>query len=41
MKDEYDFSVAQRGRFHREDACLVPPVHPLPKKDVDPADAAE
>jgi len=27
MKDEYDFSKAQRGRFYRKDAVLVPPVH--------------
>lgn len=27
MKDEYDFSNAQRGRFYRRDAALVPPVH--------------
>jgi len=27
MKDEYDFSKAERGRFHRRDAVLVPPVH--------------
>ena len=27
MKDEYDFSRAQRGRFFRRDAALVPPVH--------------
>jgi hypothetical protein len=27
MKDEYDFSKSQRGRFFREDATLVPPVH--------------
>jgi hypothetical protein len=27
MKDEYDFSKAERGRFHRPDAVLVPPVH--------------
>jgi hypothetical protein len=27
MKDEYDFSKADRGRFHRKDATLVPPVH--------------
>jgi hypothetical protein len=27
MKDEYDFSNAQRGRFFRSDATLVPPVH--------------
>jgi predicted HicB family RNase H-like nuclease len=27
MKDEYDFSQAERGRFYRKDAALVPPVH--------------
>jgi len=27
MKDEYDFSNAERGRFYRKDAVLVPPVH--------------
>jgi hypothetical protein len=27
MKDEYDFSKAERGRFYRADAVLVPPVH--------------
>jgi predicted HicB family RNase H-like nuclease len=27
MKDEYDFSTAERGRFYRKDAVLVPPVH--------------
>ncbi len=27
MNDEYDFSKAQRGRFYRPDAVLVPPVH--------------
>jgi hypothetical protein len=27
MKDEYDFSNAERGRFFRKDAVLVPPVH--------------
>jgi hypothetical protein len=27
MKDEYDFSKAERGRFHRSDAVLTPPVH--------------
>ncbi len=27
MKDEYDFSKAERGRFYREDAVLAPPVH--------------
>jgi hypothetical protein len=27
MKDEYDFSKADRGRFYRKDAVLAPPVH--------------
>jgi hypothetical protein len=27
MKDEYDFSKAERGRFHRPEAVLTPPVH--------------
>jgi hypothetical protein len=27
MKDEYDFSKAERGRFFRPDAVLVPPKH--------------
>jgi hypothetical protein len=27
MKDEYDFSNAERGRFQREGAILAPPVH--------------
>ena len=27
MKDEYDFSKAERGRFHRRGAVLGPPVH--------------
>jgi len=27
MKDEYDFSKAERGRFYRPDAALTPPVH--------------
>ena len=27
MKDEYDFSNAERGRFYRQDAALAPPVH--------------
>jgi hypothetical protein len=30
MKDEYDFSRGQRGRFHRPDAVLTPPVHLAP-----------
>jgi hypothetical protein len=27
MKDEYDFSTAERDKFFRKDARLVPPVH--------------
>jgi hypothetical protein len=27
MKDEYDFSKAERGRFYRKDAALAPPVY--------------
>ena len=27
MKDEYDFSKAERGKFYRPDAQLIPPVH--------------
>jgi uncharacterized DUF497 family protein len=27
MKDEYDFSKAERGRFYRPEAVLTPPVH--------------
>ncbi len=27
MKDEYDFSKAERGRFYRAGATLNPPVH--------------
>jgi hypothetical protein len=27
MKEEYDFSLAERGKFAREGACLAPPVH--------------
>jgi hypothetical protein len=27
MKGEYDFSKAERGRFYRSEAALVPPVH--------------
>ena len=31
MKDEYDFSAAERGRFFRKDAILAPPVHLEPE----------
>jgi hypothetical protein len=27
MKDEYDFSKAERGKFYRPGAVLIPPVH--------------
>ena len=27
MKDEYDFSKGERGKFYRPGASLVPPVH--------------
>jgi hypothetical protein len=27
MKDEYDFLAAKRGKFFREGARLVPPIH--------------
>ncbi|HLH91594.1 MAG TPA: hypothetical protein VKX28_24355 [Xanthobacteraceae bacterium] len=27
MRDEYDFAKGERGKFHRPDAVLVPPVH--------------
>ena len=27
MKDEYDFAGASRGKFHRPDVQLIPPVH--------------
>ena len=27
MKDEYNFSAAERGKFFRKGARLVPPVH--------------
>ena len=27
MKDEHDFSSAERGKFYRRDAVLNPPVH--------------
>ena len=31
MRDEYDFSQAERGRFHRPDAVLTPPIHLAPE----------
>ena len=27
MKDEYDFSKAERGKFYRPNAVLNPPIH--------------
>jgi len=27
MKEEYDFSTAERGRFYRPNAAFIPPVH--------------
>jgi hypothetical protein len=27
MKDEYDFSNAERGKLFRQDAQLIPPLH--------------
>jgi hypothetical protein len=27
MKDEYDFATGERGKFFREGAILVPPIH--------------
>jgi hypothetical protein len=31
MKDEYDFRGAQRGKFFKQDAVLVPPVRLEPE----------
>ncbi len=31
MKDEYDFSAAERGKFFRKGATLVPPIHLEPE----------
>jgi hypothetical protein len=31
MRDEYDFSRAERGRFYRSDAIMTPPVHLEPE----------
>lgn len=31
MKEEYDFSNAERGKFYRPGARLVPPVHLEPE----------
>jgi hypothetical protein len=27
MKDEYDFTGAERGKFYHKDAVLAPPIH--------------
>lgn len=31
MRDEYDFSKAERGKFHRPNATLAPPLDLEPK----------
>ncbi len=31
MKDEYDFKSAERGKFFRKDAALIPPVRLEPR----------
>jgi hypothetical protein len=31
MRDEYDFSKAERRKFYRRDAVLAPPVHLEPE----------
>jgi len=31
MKDEYDFNGAERGKFYRKGATLIPPVHLEPE----------
>jgi CRISPR/Cas system-associated protein Csm6 len=31
LKDEYDFKGAERGKFYRKDAVLVPPVRLEPE----------
>jgi hypothetical protein len=31
LEDEYDFSGAERGKFFKKDAVLVPPVHLEPE----------
>ena len=31
MRDEYDFSKAERGKFHRPNASLAPPIHLEPE----------
>ena len=34
MKEEYDFSNAERGRFYRPDTQLKPPVYLVPERKV-------
>ncbi len=49
MNDEYDFSKAQRGKFFRKGASLVPPVRPerlaqlraIPDSEIDTSDIPE
>ncbi len=41
MKPPYDFSTAQRGKFHRPGAKLIPPVHLKPETLDDLATRAE
>jgi hypothetical protein len=36
VKDEYDFSKAERGRFFRRSAVLVPPIQPKEESEVLP-----
>jgi hypothetical protein len=31
MRDEYDFSKSVRGKFHRPNAALAPPIHLEPE----------
>ena len=31
MRDEYDFPKAARGKFHRPNASLAPPIHLEPE----------
>ena len=31
MRDEYDFSKAERGKFHRPNASPAPPIHLEPE----------
>lgn len=31
MKQEYDFSKGERGKFYRPDVTLIPPVHLEPQ----------